>query len=237
MSGWRSSTSTRTHGPISLAAPAMRSLSAGTVRPSTERPCCRGCSRGEDRPHARRAPGHTFAHPILVAPVAYQRLAHPEGERATAMGAAAQDAGLVLSTLSSMSLEDVAVGRGPRRWFQLYLQRERPTYAGSGAPRRGGRLRSAGRDCGCSDQWICATASIGSASACRPEWQPRICARYPSEAPPADMRPVIEYLHRQGAHLVGHRMAVGEHALCRFCSKGVLSVETRTWRSSMARAA
>jgi 4-hydroxymandelate oxidase len=69
--------------------------------------------------------GRTFAHPILVAPVAHQRLAHPDGERATAMGAAAQDAGLVVSTLASTSLEDVASVAGERRWFQLYFQAER----------------------------------------------------------------------------------------------------------------
>ena len=69
--------------------------------------------------------GQRFAHPIVVAPLAYQRLAHPEGERATAMAAEAQDAGFVLSTLSSVALEVVAKAAGSRRWFQLYLQRER----------------------------------------------------------------------------------------------------------------
>jgi 4-hydroxymandelate oxidase len=69
--------------------------------------------------------GQTFAHPILVAPVAYQGLAHPDGERAIAMAAAAQDAGLVLSTLSGTTLEEVAAVAGPRRWFQLYVQPER----------------------------------------------------------------------------------------------------------------
>jgi 4-hydroxymandelate oxidase len=69
--------------------------------------------------------GRTLAHPIMVAPMAYQRLAHPHGEAATALAAAAQGAGLVLSTQSSTRLEDVArlylgePGRGPL-WFQLY---------------------------------------------------------------------------------------------------------------------
>ncbi|REA96529.1 alpha-hydroxy-acid oxidizing protein, partial [Staphylococcus pseudintermedius] len=62
--------------------------------------------------------GQTFAFPILVAPVAYQKIAHPEGELATALAAVAQEAGLVLSTLSSVSLEDVA-GTAGQRWFQL----------------------------------------------------------------------------------------------------------------------
>jgi len=69
--------------------------------------------------------GRAFAHPILLAPVAYHRLAHPHGELGTAAAAAAQEAGLVLSTLSSETLEDVASVAGPRRWLQLYLQPER----------------------------------------------------------------------------------------------------------------
>ncbi|MBX9870863.1 MAG: alpha-hydroxy-acid oxidizing protein [Burkholderiaceae bacterium] len=74
--------------------------------------------------------GRTLAHPILLAPVAFQRMAHPDGELATAHAAAALGAGLVLSTQSSVSLERVAQavrdepGRGPL-WFQLYLQEDR----------------------------------------------------------------------------------------------------------------
>ena len=74
--------------------------------------------------------GQTLAHPILLAPVAYQRMAHPDGELATAYAAAAQNAGLVLSTQSSVLLEDVAraVAADPLRgplWFQLYWQHDR----------------------------------------------------------------------------------------------------------------
>jgi 4-hydroxymandelate oxidase len=74
--------------------------------------------------------GRTLAHPILLAPVAWQRLAHPDGEIATALAAAALEAGLVLSTQSSTPLEDVAqaFGNAPERgplWFQLYLQHDR----------------------------------------------------------------------------------------------------------------
>ncbi len=71
--------------------------------------------------------GRTLAHPILIAPTAYQQLAHPDGELATALAAAALGAGLVLSTQASTPLEDVARlvlaerDRGPL-WFQLYWQ-------------------------------------------------------------------------------------------------------------------
>lgn len=74
--------------------------------------------------------GRILEHPILLAPVAYQQLAHPDGEIATAHAAAAQGAGLVLSTQSSVTLEQVAqavlgdAGRGPL-WFQLYFQPDR----------------------------------------------------------------------------------------------------------------
>lgn len=74
--------------------------------------------------------GRTLAHPILLAPVAFQCMAHPDGELATAYAAAAQGAGLVLSTQSSIRLEDIAqaVARDPQRgplWFQLYIQQDR----------------------------------------------------------------------------------------------------------------
>ena len=74
--------------------------------------------------------GRTLAHPILVAPMAYQCMAHPHGEMATAMACAAQGAGLVLSTQSTAPLEDVAqlvrgdADRGPL-WFQLYMLPDR----------------------------------------------------------------------------------------------------------------
>ncbi len=63
--------------------------------------------------------------PIVVAPMAFQRLAHPDGECAMARGAQAAGLPMTLSTFSTMPLEDVcAVGPGPR-WFQLYVHRDR----------------------------------------------------------------------------------------------------------------
>ncbi|MDH4391464.1 MAG: alpha-hydroxy-acid oxidizing protein, partial [Aquabacterium sp.] len=41
--------------------------------------------------------GRPLPHPVLLAPVAYQTLFHPDGERASALAAAMQGAGLVLS--------------------------------------------------------------------------------------------------------------------------------------------
>jgi len=66
--------------------------------------------------------GEEHAFPILLAPTSAQKLTHPEGELATARGAGAAGAAMVLSSFSSTSLEDVAaVAKGPL-WFQLYAQ-------------------------------------------------------------------------------------------------------------------
>jgi 4-hydroxymandelate oxidase len=63
--------------------------------------------------------------PVAFAPTALHKLAHPDGEIASTL--ACNDAGalMCLSTLSSVSIEDVAaVSTGPR-WFQLYVHKER----------------------------------------------------------------------------------------------------------------
>ncbi|MCU4677008.1 alpha-hydroxy-acid oxidizing protein [Catenovulum sp. 2E275] len=64
----------------------------------------------------------TLAHPIITAPVAYQKLAHPDAEIATAMAAQAQDGLFVLSTLASTTIEDIVQKTQGPRWFQLYFQ-------------------------------------------------------------------------------------------------------------------
>lgn len=69
--------------------------------------------------------GRTHAHPIFVAPVALQRLAHRDGELATAAAAAAQGALMTLSCEASVTLEDAAAAGATCRWFQLYFQRSR----------------------------------------------------------------------------------------------------------------
>lgn len=66
--------------------------------------------------------GHNYTHPIFVAPLAHQKMAHLEGEIATASGAGAQEAGMVLSMQASVSMEDAARASPTCRWFQLYFQ-------------------------------------------------------------------------------------------------------------------
>lgn len=66
---------------------------------------------------------HTF--PILLAPTAYHKLANPDGELATARGANAENATMILSTMSTTPVEDVSRTAKNRLWFQLYVQRDR----------------------------------------------------------------------------------------------------------------
>lgn len=85
--------------------------------------------------HTRlRLLGEALAHPILIAPLAYQQLAHPQGELATVQAAMALQAGMLVSTLSSLTLEEIAetaagarsqLGQGGPLWFQLYQQPDR----------------------------------------------------------------------------------------------------------------
>ncbi len=64
--------------------------------------------------------------PILIAPTAFQCLAHPEGEIATAKAATNLGVGMVLSTMATKSIEEVAeVSQGGNRWFQLYVHKDR----------------------------------------------------------------------------------------------------------------
>jgi 4-hydroxymandelate oxidase len=65
--------------------------------------------------------GLELPHPIILAPTALHRVAHPDGELATARGAAAADALYTVSTATSTRLEDIAAAApAGRRWFQLY---------------------------------------------------------------------------------------------------------------------
>jgi 4-hydroxymandelate oxidase len=70
--------------------------------------------------------GQVLEHPILLAPIAYQRLFHRQGECASAVAASAQGGVFVVSSLASRRFEDIAAagaeGGGVAPWFQLYWQ-------------------------------------------------------------------------------------------------------------------
>lgn len=69
--------------------------------------------------------GHELSLPILAAPTAFHRLAHPDGELATVRAMGEAGSLMILSTLSTYSLEEVtSVAKCPV-WFQLYVYKDR----------------------------------------------------------------------------------------------------------------
>ncbi|MFC3983807.1 alpha-hydroxy acid oxidase [Streptosporangium jomthongense] len=66
----------------------------------------------------------TAAMPVAVAPMAYQRLCHPDGELAMARAAGKAGVPFTAATLSSVPIEEIAAVAGTL-WFQLYWLRDR----------------------------------------------------------------------------------------------------------------
>ena len=78
-----------------------------------------------DRDLSTTVLGARVGMPVMIAPTAFQGLAHPDGEVATARAAIATQTLMVASTIATRSLEEIAsVGPGPR-WFQLYVAKDR----------------------------------------------------------------------------------------------------------------
>jgi 4-hydroxymandelate oxidase len=69
--------------------------------------------------------GHTFPTPVFIAPMATQRLAHPDGELGMVRGAGQHGVGMILSTMSTCKIEDIAEARSAPTWFQLYVYKDR----------------------------------------------------------------------------------------------------------------
>ncbi len=70
--------------------------------------------------------GHELRTPLVVSPVAYQRLLHPDGEQGMARAAEATETALCLSTFSTATPEDVAlVAPDATRFLQVYVFRDR----------------------------------------------------------------------------------------------------------------
>jgi 4-hydroxymandelate oxidase len=70
--------------------------------------------------------GQELPFPVILAPTAMHKLAHPDGEAATAQAAASLGVLMTLSSVSTLTLEDVAgAAPGAPRWFQLYCYTER----------------------------------------------------------------------------------------------------------------
>ena len=69
--------------------------------------------------------GAELEHPIMLAPIAYHRLYHPEGELGTARGAGATGAVMAVSTFTTTAIDEIARNTQAPIWFQLYVQRDR----------------------------------------------------------------------------------------------------------------
>src|SRR5262249_39446051 len=68
-----------------------------------------------------RVLGMELSMPLLLAPVGYLRVMHPDGEIGTARAASSAAVGLILSTVSGHRLEDVKAASMGQVWYQLYL--------------------------------------------------------------------------------------------------------------------
>jgi 4-hydroxymandelate oxidase len=69
--------------------------------------------------------GTSVSMPVLIAPTAFHRLAHPDGELATAKAAGSARTLMVASTIATYTLEEIArVATGPL-WYQLYVYKDR----------------------------------------------------------------------------------------------------------------
>jgi len=70
--------------------------------------------------------GDRQPHPIMIAPTGRHKLFSPEGERATARGAARAQAPYVMASNANVTIEDVAAERRQApQWFQLYYWPDR----------------------------------------------------------------------------------------------------------------
>ncbi|MFN7947354.1 MAG: alpha-hydroxy acid oxidase [Blastocatellia bacterium] len=69
--------------------------------------------------------GRELQFPILLAPTAYHRMIHPEGELATVKGAGAAGAVMTVSTMATTGVEEIAAAAKQPLWFQLYVQPDR----------------------------------------------------------------------------------------------------------------
>ncbi|MFJ5769672.1 alpha-hydroxy acid oxidase [Psychrobacillus sp. NPDC093180] len=70
--------------------------------------------------------GQIYPHPLFVAPVGMNKIAHEDGEIAVAKAAAKYNFPYIQSTVSSYSIEEVAAAtEGSTKWFQLYWSKNK----------------------------------------------------------------------------------------------------------------
>uniref|UniRef100_W5L6P3 (S)-2-hydroxy-acid oxidase n=1 Tax=Astyanax mexicanus TaxID=7994 RepID=W5L6P3_ASTMX len=70
--------------------------------------------------------GQKLSMPVCVAATAMQRMAHPDGETATARACSSAGTGMMLSSWATSTIEEVAeAAPGGLRWMQLYIYKDR----------------------------------------------------------------------------------------------------------------
>jgi 4-hydroxymandelate oxidase len=69
--------------------------------------------------------GNRINSPVMIAPMAFHRLAHEDGEAAMARAAGRANTVMVVSTLATSSLEEVAEAANSPLWFQLYVYKDK----------------------------------------------------------------------------------------------------------------
>ena len=74
--------------------------------------------------------GQTLKMPILIAPMAFQKLCHPNGELETAAGAKQSGTVMIVSTYSMTPLKKIVSESSPLPWFQLYILKDRSLTKG-----------------------------------------------------------------------------------------------------------
>ncbi|KAM7267140.1 hypothetical protein ACFE04_009306 [Oxalis oulophora] len=73
--------------------------------------------------------GYKISMPIMIAPTAFQKMAHPDGEYATARAASSANTIMTLSSWATSSVEEVASTGPGIRFFQLYVYKDRNVVA------------------------------------------------------------------------------------------------------------
>lgn len=68
---------------------------------------------------------HSLTYPIMIAPTAFHCMVHPHGEIAVAKAAAEKNTHMIVSTMSTTSLEELSVNSDAHLWFQLYIYKDK----------------------------------------------------------------------------------------------------------------
>ena len=70
--------------------------------------------------------GGQIPFPVMIAPTGFDRIAHSQGELAVARAAKRSGIPYSLSTMGTRSIEEVAEVNDGRKWFQVYVWRDKP---------------------------------------------------------------------------------------------------------------